>query len=256
MKNSLDLQEKYPLPHCEICSVRDLALFCPLTPNEIPQAKNYRRAFRDLKAGSLIFRQGDPHHEVYTLHSGWAYLFQNLPNGGRQILRFLLPGDFFGFQANVGDGARLHSAKALTDVGLCEFSDADLLEMFQRHIELGIRLTWMTAQDEIFDYEHLVSLGRRSAQERIAYLLLELFDRIRLREEAPDEIRTVDLPLTQELIADACGLTQVHVNRILKSLQEQDIVHFKRPKLEVPDVERLAAIANFDRKLKPTKASP
>lgn len=256
MKNALDSGGKVPHAHCEICSVRDLALFCPLTPNEIPEAKNYRRAFRALKAGSIVFRQGEPHHEVYTLYSGWAYLFQNLPNGGRQILRFLLPGDFFGFQADAGNGRRLHSAKALTDVGLCEFSDADLLEMFQRHIELGIRLTWMTAQDEILDYEHLVSLGRRSAQERIAYLLLELFDRIRLREETPATVHTVDLPLTQELIADACGLTQVHVSRILKSLQEQDIVHFKRPRLEVPDPERLAAIANYDRKLKITKASP
>lgn len=233
------------LAHCEVCSVRKLALFCPLTPNEIPSAKSYRRAFRELKGGTTVFRQGEPHQEVFTLYSGWAYLYQNLPDGGRQILRFLFPGDFFGFQAGLGDGMRLHSAKALTDVGLCVFSDEDLLRMLKEHIALGIRLTWMTAQREIVDHEHLVSLGRRNAQERIAYLLLQLFERIRSQSLDREDIDTVDLPLTQELIADACGLTQVHVNRVLKTLQEKKVVIFKRKKLHVPDLDRLIQVANY-----------
>jgi CRP-like cAMP-binding protein len=210
----------------------------------VAAAQTYRRAFRELKAGSSVFRQGDSNSEVYTMHHGWAYLYQNLADGGRQILRFLLPGDFFGFQADVGDGRRLHSARAITPIALCVFRRSDLLQMFREHLELGVRLTWMTAYDEVVAYEHIVSLGRRSAEERIAYLLLELYNRVRLREPNPQDIDTVEIPLTQELIADACGLTQVHVNRTMKSMQQRKILTFKSRKLHVPDPDRLAGIAN------------
>jgi CRP/FNR family transcriptional regulator len=231
---------------CEDCGVRKLALFQPLSQDEIAAAQSFRRAFRELKAGSSIFRQGSPNTEVYTLHSGWAYLYQNLADGGRQILRFVLPGDFFGFQADVGDGKRLHSARAITPVALCVFNRSDLLAMFKEHLELGVRLTWLTAYDEVVAYEHLASLGRRSAEERIAYLLLELFNRVRLREQDPRNVQTVRIPLTQELIADACGLTQVHVNRTMKSLQGKNILTFHSKKLHVPDPDRLAVMANHN----------
>jgi len=244
MKKAGGTQETGEAAHCETCSVRKLALFQPLSPKEVVAAQTFRRAFRELKAGGSIFRQGSANKEIYTLHHGWAYLYQNLADGGRQILRFLLSGDFFGFQADVGSGERLHSARAITPVGLCVFSRSDLLEMFKEHLELGIRLTWMTAYEEVVAYEHIVSLGRRSAEERIAYLLLELYNRVRIRERNPQDIHTVEIPLTQELIADACGLTQVHVNRTIKSLERKNILTFQSRKLHVPDPERLAGIAN------------
>lgn len=248
IKQDGEVRETSQSTHCEDCGVRKLALFQPLSPAEVSAAQTYRRAFRELKGGSSIFRQGNPNDEVYTLHSGWAYLYQNLADGGRQILRILLPGDFFGFQADVGDGGRLHSARAITPVGLCVFNRSDLLQMFREHVELGIRLTWMTAYDEVVAYEHLVSLGRRSAEERIAYLLLELFNRVRLRDRNPKNICTVEVPLTQGLIADACGLTQVHVNRTIKSLQLKNVLTLKNKELHVPDPDRLAGIANQNQK--------
>jgi CRP-like cAMP-binding protein len=76
--------------------------------------------------------------------------------------------------------------------------------------------------------------------------LLELFNRVRLREQDPEHIHTVRIPLTQELIADACGLTQVHVNRTMKSLQSKNILTFHSKKLHVPDPDRLAVMANHN----------
>ncbi len=229
--------------HCPECPVRRLALFQPLDPGEVSIAEAFRTEFRHLKPGNAIFRQGEDIKEVYTLHEGWAYLYQNLVDGGRQILRVILPGDFFGFQVDMGDGVRIYSAQALTAVALCVFPAANILKMVREHVELGIRLIWMTAHDEAVAYEQVVSLGRRTARERVAYLLLDLFHRLRLRQRNPEGIRTVDLPLTQELIADICGLTQIHVNRTLKSLRNDNLLELKGGKLYVPDVDLLACEA-------------
>lgn len=238
--------ELYSAIRCEECSVRKLALFQPLNPEEVSIAETFRTGFRRLKPGSSIFRQGENIKEIYTLHEGWAYLYQNLVDGGRQILRFILPGDFFGFQADMGDGVRIHSAQALTAVSLCVFPSSNILKMLTEHVDLGIRLIWMTAHDEAVAYEQVVSLGRRTARERVAYLLLDLFHRLRLRHQDPYEIHAVDLPLTQELIADACGLTQIHVNRTLKALRNDNVLELKGGRLQVPDLEVLSCEAKQD----------
>lgn len=208
-------------------------------------AETYRTGYWRLPSSSSIFRKGEAIREVFTLHEGWAYLFQNLADGGRQILRFILPGDFFGFQADMGAGVRMHSAQALSAVGLCVFPYANILSMIKNHPDIGIRLIWMTAHDEAIAYEHLVSLGRRTARERVSYLLLDLFHRLRVRRLDPNGVHTVNLPLTQELIADACGLTQIHVNRTLQSLRKDRVVDFKGGLLQVPDLQLLSAEANY-----------
>jgi len=231
---------------CMECPVRRLALFQPLNSAEIAIAETFRTEFRHLKPGTPIFRQGEIIKEAYTLYAGWAYLYQNLMDGGRQILRLLLPGDFFGFQADIGNGVRIHSAQALTTTTLCVFPSANILNMVREHMNLGIRLIWMTAYDEAVAYEQVVSLGRRSARERVAYLLLDLFHRLRLRQQDPEGIQTVDLPLTQELIADVCGLTQIHVNRTLKSLRNDKLLELKGRRLHVPDVDLLACEAKHN----------
>ncbi|MCG6863781.1 MAG: Crp/Fnr family transcriptional regulator [Chromatiaceae bacterium] len=242
MKDSADFVVTPPV-QCAECHVRRLALFKPLDPEEVSVAETFRSGYRHLKAGSSIFRQGEDIKEVYTLHDGWAFLYQNLVDGGRQILRFILPGDFFGFQADIGNGVRIHSAQTLTAASLCVFPSSNILDMVRDHLDLGIRLIWMTAHDEAVAYEQVVSLGRRTARERIAYLLLDLFHRLRARRQNPNEIHTVEIPLTQELIADACGLTQIHVNRTLKSLRNDRILELKGGRLHVPDLEVLSCEA-------------
>jgi len=139
----------------------------------------------------------------------------------------------------------MHSAKAMTAACLCVFPSSSILEMFAEHPNLGIRLTWMAARDEALSHEHLANLGRRSARERIAHLLLEIFDRVRERLPDPEQVHTIEIPLTQKLIADASGLTHIHVSRTLKSLQEENLLQLKGCKLHIPDRERLASVANY-----------
>ena len=241
------------LVHCAQCPVRRLALFQPLNPEEVAIAEAFRTEHRAFKPGASIFRQGDDIKEAYTLHDGWAFLYQNLVDGGRQILRFILPGDFFGFQADIGDGARIHSAQTLTAASACVFPSSNILSMVRNHLDLGIRLIWMTAHDEAVAYELVVSLGRRTARERVAYLLLDLFHRLRFRQQNPDRIHTVDLPLTQELIADACGLTQIHVNRTLKALRNDNVLELRGGKLHIPDLEMLSHVAKHNFRFPPKR---
>jgi len=234
---------------CGTCPVRRLALFQPLSEEEVAATQGYRVDTRVVEPGGAVFRQGDSSAEVYTLFDGWAFLSQRTADGGRQILEFLLPGDFFGLQPGRFGDARIHSAHAITPVSLCVFTYSGLMEMFKEHIDLGMRLTWMTARDEAIAHEHLVSLGRRSARERIAHLLLELFHRARSRRRDPEPGSTIDFPLTQEHVADACGLTKIHVSRILSALREDNLLVWRAKELTIPNPARLAAVANYSHDL-------
>jgi CRP/FNR family transcriptional regulator, anaerobic regulatory protein len=243
------LPQELPLMsgECDHCPIRRLALFQPLSSVALAAAKRYRSDHCRQRAGSHLFLRGEPLMYAYTLYSGWAFLYETVPDGSRQILRFLLPGDFFGVQPEMGSGVRLHSAQALTDVSLCIFPYGDLTSMFRDYIELGIRLIWMTARDEAMAYQHLASLGRRSARERIAHLLLELFYRVCARlPEGALPVESIELPVTQVLIADACGLTQVHVSRTLKGMHQEGLVECKGGRLRIPDRERLGRIAGCE----------
>ena len=241
------------LPHetaipgvCATCPVRRLALFQPLRGEEITTTQRcYRIDARCVEPGQAIYRQGDSSTEVYTLYDGWACLSQRTPEGGRQILEFLLPGDFFGFQHGPCGEERIHSAHAITAASVCVFTCGGLWEMFRGHIDLAMRLTSMTARDEALAHEHLVSLGRRSAKERIAHLLLELFQRVRARRPGLDPVNQIDFPLTQEHIADACGLTSIHVNRTLTALKNENLLAWKDKTLTIPDLDRLAAATSY-----------
>lgn len=232
------------VPRCDACPIRRLALFQPLSMGEIEAVQKYRAEYRLLAPGEAIFRQGDPTLETYTLFSGWAFLYQNLPDGRRQILRFLLPGDFLGFQADMEEGVRGHSAQALTEASICVFPREALLKMFKRQSKLGVRLIWLTAQDQAIAHEHLASLGRRNALERVAYLLLEIFHRVRMRQ--PGDDNTVPFPLTQDVMADAVGLTNIHVNRTLRQLRESGLLVLKSRRLHIPDPGALAEQAGFN----------
>ena len=104
----------------------------------------------------------------------------------------------------------------------------------------------MTAYDNALAHEHLTSLGRRSARDRIAHLLLELFHRVRLREQIPSAENSIDFPLTQEMIGNAVGLTAIHVNRTLMELRREGWIEIKSRRLIIPDPEALSKFIGFN----------
>ncbi len=230
--------------NCRTCGVRDEALCAPLSDGEIHIIERFKAGNRVLEAGTDLYYQGEPCGELYTLLDGWVSLYQILEDGRRQILDFALPGAFLGFQPDLG-APMMHSAECLTDVGVCVFPRKNLFDLFRQHPELALRMAWITARDRTLANEHLTNVGRRVARERVAHLLLELFYRVRLAHPSPHG-EGVELPLTQEHLGDALGLTSVHVNRTLRRLREAGLVTVGGHTMQVLDPDALAEIAGFD----------
>jgi len=150
------------------------------------------------------------------LYSGWAFRFKTLPDGRRQILNFLLPGDLLGLQAAMFDAA-LHGIEALTEVQLCVLPRRKVWALFEQMPDLAFDVTWLGSREESIVDENLTSVGRRSAAERVAALIITLYKRAKALGLVVDE--TFAFPLTQQHIADALGLSLVHTNKTLARLR-------------------------------------
>jgi CRP-like cAMP-binding protein len=175
--------------------------------------------------------------------SGWACRLRYLPDGRRQIFTFLLPGDTLGLCERL-DPLALTSAVTLTPMETVDISAmaAALRSGAPEHAPLADSLALAARSEEAALLDHMVRLGRQTAYERTAHLLVELCHRLAVVGLGDRRFR---LPLTQEILADALGLSLVHVNRTLMQLRRDRLVVLKGSFAELPDLERLALIANY-----------
>jgi len=137
-----------------------------------------------------------------------------------------------------------HSADALSPMVLCIFPREKLWELYRDHPTLAFDLTWLAAQEEQILDEHLLSIGRRTALERIAYLLLHLF--VRAEQIGLAKGNVTQFPLTQQHIADTLGMSLVHTNKTLKRLTASKALRWKDKSFQVMDRDALAEIAQYD----------
>ena len=206
---------------CHDCQLRACGLFKPVTAEELASIQNIKNAHLDVQAGSEIIRIGDPAPEVYTLYAGWAFRYKMLPDGRRQILAFLVPGDLLGLQAAMFDAA-LFGIEALTDVQLCVLPRKKLWGLFGKMPGLAFDVAWLGSRSESFVDENLTSVGRRAAAERVAALIVTLYKRVKVLGMVDNE--TFAFPLTQQHIADALGLSLVHTNKTLAKLRRMGML--------------------------------
>jgi CRP-like cAMP-binding protein len=202
---------------CFDCELRACGLFKPITPNELGAINDIKRDHVSMPAGAEIIRAGDESPEIYTLYSGWAFRFKTLPDGRRQILNFLLPGDLLGLQAAMFDAAQ-HGIEALTDVQLCLLPRRKVWNLFDEMPGLAFDVAWLGSREEGYVDENLTSVGRRTAAERAAALIIMLYKRSKALGLVSDD-DTFAFPLTQQHIADALGLSLVHTNKTLARLR-------------------------------------
>lgn len=202
---------------CYECALRPCGIFKPVTPEELATINDMKKRHLPLPAGSEIIRAGDDSPELYTLYSGWAFRFKTLSDGRRQILNFLLPGDLLGLQAAMFDAA-LHGIEALTAVQLCVLPRRDVWSLFGTMPDLAFDVTWLGSREESIVDENLASVGRRSAAERVAALIVSLYKRVKLLGQV-DAADSFAFPLTQQHIADALGLSLVHTNKTMAKLK-------------------------------------
>lgn len=228
---------------CHSCPIRTHGLCSSLSETELSDIELVREAPRHIPPGRDLFSQGEPCDEVFNILDGWAFLYELLEDGRRQIVNFALPGDFVGFRP--GGGASTFGAQAIVPVDLCVIPRRRLLAFVHEHPGLALRLMVMLSSDEQLAYERLTSIGRKTALERMAALLLELFYRLRRRApQVPGEL--LRIPLTQTLIADATGLTPVHTNRMLQELRQRGVIDYGNGLYRILAPERLFEIAGVD----------
>ena len=243
-----------PPAACQACRLRQTGAFTAVKPDELAFIETFRASTTSASAGSTLIYEQKPNGKLFTLYSGWAFRYKTLSDGRRQILNFLLPGDLIGLQQEFADGA-MHGIEAVTDVSLCVFKRDGLWDMFRHHPSLGYDVTWMSAREEGFVDDNLLTAGRRNATERVAMLLMHLYRRLeRLgleRTDADGLGASVEFPINQQHIADNLGLSLVHTNKTLRRLQKLGLHDLTDGRLRLLNTKALERIADYyDRPLK------
>jgi CRP-like cAMP-binding protein len=190
-----------------------------------------------------ILVAGNHYEFVYVNHDGWLFRYKILHDGSRQIIDFILPGQIFGLQACLFHKS-LYSVATITETSLSMLPFEMIDDAFERTPRLGKALFWSAACDAAILAEHLIDAARRSAYERISHLLLELF--VRLKAAGLTDDMSFDMPLTQELMGDALGLTTVHVNRTMRSLREDKLIAIDGKTVTILDFEGLSLLSDFE----------
>lgn len=229
-------------PRCFECPLRCSKAFTPVTHEELMFIEAFRTQTAVVPAGGEIVPEQKSTGKLYTLYSGWAFRFKTLRDGRRQILSFLLPGDFFGLQEQFVDDAT-QGVEAATDVAMCIFPRDGLWDLYREHPSLGYDITWLAARQEGMVDDNLLTVGRRTAAERVAMLLMHLYRRAEKVGLASDN--SIAFPITQQHIADALGLSLVHTNKTLRRLQLEGLHEFRDGRLRIVNPKALARIAEY-----------
>ena len=198
---------------------------------------------RTIPARQDILTEGDRPDHVHVIVEGWAARYKTLADGSRQIVAFLIPGDFCDLHVAVL-GHMDHSIVALTRCRVAYIRSHDLDALTSDHNGLTKALWWATLVDESVLREWVLNVGRRDAFERIAHVLCEMHARMKMVGLVEDD--RLALPLTQEELADTTGLTPVHTNRTLQRLRKENLIEMGAGMLTIPDVDRLRKAAGFN----------
>jgi len=192
---------------------------------------------------SDLLTDGDTMRAVLIVSDGWTFRYKLLADGRRQILNFILPGDTIGSAASLFSCATC-SVRTVTNVGVCVLGAQQLAEITRHFPRLAQALGSVFLQAESIVAEQVVRIGRRTAYERLAHLLLELLLRLQVIGRA--DRASYDLPLTQEILVDSLGLSGVHVNRTLRQLRADGLIRLKDHRIMIGNVERLIKVAGFE----------
>jgi len=198
---------------------------------------------RKLRAHEDVIAEGEKPRYVNLVLSGWACRFKHLDDGRRQIIAYFVPGDLCDLNVFILSEMD-HSIGSITDVVIAELSREAMEELTMAHPRITLALWWETLVAAAVQREWTVNLGQRSAFERVAHVLCELFLRLRAVGLTNDD--SCQWPLTQSELADTTGLSPVHVNRTLQELRAAGLVALRGKTLRIPDLDALKSAAMFN----------
>jgi CRP-like cAMP-binding protein len=231
----------------------------PLTKKlceSVPLGANELSLLQDLQSGRIFIRRGEEiivggsaDQTLFIVIEGVAICYRVLRNRRRHVLNILLSGDIAGVPGCFFETA-LYSVRTITDSWVSPVPLVRLTNLFYTHPQLAAKMFWCFSCEAAIYAEHLISVAKRTAFERIVHFLLELL--ARLQAVLPADESSFCLPLTQKLIADALGLSISSVNRVLRTLRDDDLLRIRDKLIIITNVEELSARVDFRRNyLKP-----
>ena len=195
------------------------------------------------KRHDVIVRQGDHPSESCLILEGITGRVKLLSNGGRQILSFQIPGDFSDLHS-IYLRAMDHEIEALAEARIARVPHDTIKSLAATYPRLAHAFAWDMAVDGAIQREWMTSMGRRSSYEQAAHVICELL--LRLRSVGLADKDEYQLPITQEDLGDAFGISTVHVNRMLQALRRDGLIELKGSALKIFDLEGLKDAAGFD----------
>ncbi len=215
----------------------------PLDTGQLKFMDQFKQGEFSIDKGTQSLVQGSISPHIYTVLEGVLFRFRILEDGRRQIVNFVFPGDLIGLQGAMDDPL-LHGCEALSAATLCVFPRDRMTELFAEQPRLGYDLIWLAAKEEAALEEHLVSIGRRTAQERLVYLAIFLVERGMATGLAKQN--ALKLSITQGQISDTLGLSLVHTNRTLQALRKRKLVNWTLTEIQIPDMDRACDFAHYE----------
>lgn len=219
--------------------VTKLRAFIDLSENDAALLSFADNGHQSAPAGVDLIAYGERMSRAVLLEAGWAIRHRTLSDGRRQILGFVLPGDFCDPTAFVEE--RAHAAvTTITNARVTYIAEQDVYALAHRSPKLSAALWWQSAHEHALTRAHMFALGRFDAYERLAYLLHELAQRLRLLGET--RTGSFSFPGTQQHLADALGMTHVHISRTLSKLEDDGVVTRRGPRDLVVNIDGLRAV--------------
>ena len=223
--------------------VQKLETHHPLSPEDHEAILDLPHKVRKVEAQTYLLREGDKPDRCAVLCSGYAFRHKLTGDGSRQILSLHIPGEAVDFQ-NLFLKEADHNVQMLTRGVVAEVPKSAFEEITLRRPPVGQAILVTTLVEASISREWVLNIGRRDSRSRIAHVLCEFAFRVAEQKLRPGE--GIELPMTQEQLADATGLTAVHVNRVLKMLHTEGLIERDRRMIRFPDWEGLRDVGAFN----------
>ena len=220
-----------------------LEAFTRLSADDKAALAQSSRNVRSVEARRDLISEGDKPRFVHLVLDGWGCRYKQLPDGKRQIVSLFVPGDFCDVNVYILKYMD-HSIGASTRLKVALITPDEMNALTGERPRITQALWWNELVTQAIQREWTLNLGQRSAYERLSHLLIELYIRLQTVGRAHDG--RCDFPLTQNDLADATGLTAVHVNRTLQELRRDDLIELDRKQLQILDLPRMMDAAMFN----------
>ena len=232
----------------ELAGAKLARILPDITSLEETALANLRSVNRFVGRNIKVAHEAQPLDSLRLFISGWAMRSVGIAGGRRQILGFVLPGNVEGLHSDLRQASSTDLV-TLTRCEIAEFSLVEVLRLAEDFPGIGAGLRKYMATEAAILGDQVLRLGRMTAYERVVHLLLEIFDR---QAAGASNGTTVDFPITQSIVADALGLSVVHVNRQVMRLRQEGLLELDRKSLTILDFNRLQAVSGYKMRQMPT----